>query len=164
MAFLHKLKQKIISYVFIVSKQPVLFRDLLRSNVLFNEGMYVDPSLLNFRKNIAHVYWIYAAVCTIILVPFVILSHTIFIEVDFHIYIIATVVATSTVVMGFDAFNIWLRKSITHRLIQEAWAIHFPYFPYEKYSKKVEDLYNQARKKEVPKVELERYILDNLVK
>ncbi|EKR7992625.1 hypothetical protein P9H63_000812, partial [Campylobacter fetus] len=46
---LEKLRKFIFKKLFIVSKQPVLFKDLLEANCLFNEGMLVDPSKLNFR-------------------------------------------------------------------------------------------------------------------
>ena len=45
------LRNTIIKNVFFVSKQPVLFRDLLEANALFNEGMLVDGAKLNFRFN-----------------------------------------------------------------------------------------------------------------
>ena len=38
------LKDRIIKNVFFVSKQPVLFRDLLEANALFNEGMLMEQS------------------------------------------------------------------------------------------------------------------------
>ena len=44
---------------------------------------------------------------------------------------------TALVFIGFDFFKVWARKSISHELIKKAWDIHFPYFPYEKYSQKI---------------------------
>lgn len=163
MSILKKLQDKIVDYVFTVSKQPVLFRDLLRANVLFNEHMHVDPALLNFRKNLAHVYVVYSIICVVFLLPLTVLVHTIFKDIDIHFTITGTVVATSAVFMGFDMFYMWIRKAITQKLIKTAWQNHFPYFPYEKYNEKVEYLYNKAKKEEVPKANLERFILDNLV-
>ncbi|NLY03426.1 MAG: hypothetical protein GXZ15_01070, partial [Campylobacter sp.] len=53
---------------------------------------------------------------------------------------------------------------LTRELIKKAWEIHFPYFSYEKYNKKVEEIYNEAAKKEISKRDLEQYVLDALVK
>ena len=43
------LKNLILKNIFVISKQPVLFRDLLEANCLFNEGMLIDPAKLNFK-------------------------------------------------------------------------------------------------------------------
>ena len=45
----HAFKNLILQNIFVVSKQPVLFRDLLEANCLFNEGMLIDPAKLNFK-------------------------------------------------------------------------------------------------------------------
>lgn len=43
------LKEFSLRFLFKVSEQPVLIRDLLEANALFNDGMLVDPSKLNFN-------------------------------------------------------------------------------------------------------------------
>ena len=57
---IEKIKQFMFKNLFVVSKQPVLFRDLLEANCLYNEGMLVDPSKLNFRYRHRRFYAIYA--------------------------------------------------------------------------------------------------------
>jgi hypothetical protein len=37
-----KIKQFIISYVYVISNQPVKLTELLMANELFNEGMHLD--------------------------------------------------------------------------------------------------------------------------
>lgn len=158
-----RIKEKILAYVFTLSKQPVLYRDLLRANALYNEGMHVDPAVLNFRADISNAYIIYSILCAIILVPIVAVSHAVLVNVDFHISIIGTIFATSCVFVGFQFFQDWLRDEMTARLIKKAWEIHFPHFSYEKYSKRVEALYNELKKNEIPTKEWEHYVLDRLV-
>jgi hypothetical protein len=63
------LRNTIIKNIFFVSKQPVLFRDLLEANALFNEGMLVDGAKLNFRFNHVKLYQIYALICFVVLFP-----------------------------------------------------------------------------------------------
>ena len=70
------LKDRIIKNVFFVSKQPVLFRDLLEANALFNEGMLIDGAKLNFRFNHIKLYQIYALICFVILFPLSIIDKT----------------------------------------------------------------------------------------
>ncbi|MBP3676221.1 MAG: hypothetical protein J6I71_07070, partial [Campylobacter sp.] len=62
-----------------------------------------------------------------------------------------------------DYFRIWTRRLISLELIRDAWKVHFPYFPYEKYSQKIEIIYNEAMKHEVSRKDLEKYVLDKLV-
>ncbi len=161
---LDKLRDKIINYVYIVSKHPVLYKDLLRANMLFNDGLYVDPALLNFRKNLKKAYISYALICLCLLLPLLLLTHTLFTKIDFHISIVGTIVATSAVFIGFNFYTVWLRVAITRKLIKKAWELHFPYFSYEKYSQKVELLYEQALKEEIPKARLEEFIFNRLAK
>ncbi|MSN96277.1 hypothetical protein F1B92_03560 [Campylobacter sp. FMV-PI01] len=158
-----KISDKIIRGMFFISKKPVLFRDLLEANASFNEGMLVDPAKLNFKFRYGKSYIIFGLLCLIILIPFLILTHGIFEKINFHISIIATIFITSCIFIGFDIFKAIARKYLTKKLIQEAWAIHFPFFPYEKYSSKVEEIYDEAIKKEISKRELEQYVLDKLV-
>ncbi|PSM51701.1 putative membrane protein [Campylobacter blaseri] len=157
------LKEKIIESMFAVSKKPVLFKDLLEANASFNEGMLVDPGKLNFKFRYGKSYMIFSVICFLVFIPFTILTHDFFQKIDFHISIIATILATSGVFVTFDIFKAWARKSLTKQLIKKAWENHLPFFPYEKYSTKVEEVYEEALKKELPKRDLEKYILDSLV-
>jgi len=163
MKTIQQLKEKILGYVFILSKQPVLYRDLLHANALYNEGMHIDPAVLNFRTNISNAYIIYAILCAIVLVPITALTHVVLVNVDFHISIIGTIFATSCVFVGFQFFQDWLRDEMTSRLIKQAWQIHFPHFSYEKYSEKVEAIYIDLKMNEIPTKEWEHYVLDRLV-
>ena len=84
-------------------------------------------------------------------------------KIDFHFSILFTIIATSAVFIGFDCFKAWARKKLTHELIKRAWANHFLYFPYEKYSRIVENIYNEALKNDVPRRDLEQYVLSKIV-
>ncbi|WP_169777123.1 hypothetical protein [Campylobacter mucosalis] len=158
-----KLKRYILDHIFVVSKQPVLFRDLLEANSLFNEGMLIDGSKLNFRFDYIRTYKIYTIICIIFLIPVLIFTHHFLSKIDPHISIIATMIVTSFIFLGFDMFKIWARKEISLELIKCAWAMHFPYFSYEKYSKKVDAIYTQAVKDDVSKKDLEQFVLEKLI-
>ncbi len=158
------LKNKIIDYVYVVSKQPVLYKDLLLANCLYNEGMNVDSGKLNFRMRLNRAYIAYGLLCFCVLTPLTLLTHAILTKLDFHLSIIGSIVATSCVCMGFGVFKQWIRKELTLRLIKQAWLVHFPYFPYEKYSQKIEIIYQKSVKEEILKKDLEKYVLDNILK
>lgn len=153
----------ILDNIFVVSKQPVLFRDLLEANSLFNEGMLVDPSKLNFKFRYFKTYLVYGLICAVISAVLIALTHRMFTRLDFHLSILSAIISTAVIFIGFDMFKIWTRKAISKKLIKEAWAVHFPYFPYEKYSTKVEMIYNEAVKNEITRKDLEKYVLEKLV-
>lgn len=156
-------KKIILNNMFIVSKQPVLFRDLLEANCLFNEGMLIDGAKLNFRFRHSKTYQIYAAICLVILLPLLIITHHFLAKADAHISILATTIVTSIVFIGFDMFKVWARKEMSGELIKRAWNVHFPYFTYEKYSTRVEEIYNEAIKNDISKKDLEQYVLEKLI-
>lgn len=160
---LDKIQNFIIKKVFVVSRQPVLLKDLLEANLLFNEGMHIDPAKLNFKFNYKNLYLIYSLFCFVIFWIIMIISHELFEKADFHFSVLATATMTSVVFIGFDFFRIWARKKISFIRIKEAWEIHFPYFPYEKYSKPVEKIYEEALKSEIHKKDLENFVLEKIV-
>lgn len=160
---MQKLKDYMIDKIFFISKQPVLFGDLLKANALFNEGMLVDPAKLNYRFRYGSLYGLYSVICVLILLLVIALLHEFLKEIDFHFSIICTALFTALVFLGFDAFKIWARREVSKRQIKSAWQLHFPYFTYEKYSQIIERIYNQAIQDEIPRGELEKYILDKLV-
>lgn len=48
---------KVLDYLYILSKQPILLRDLLDANRQYNEGMHVDPARLGFRLKLGRAYF-----------------------------------------------------------------------------------------------------------
>ena len=70
---------------------------------------------------------------------------------------------TACVFIGYDIFKVYTRKIISKRLIQKAWSLHFPYFAYEKYSVKACEFYKEALREEIPKANLEQYVLDKII-
>ena len=153
----------ILKNIFVISKQPVLFRDLLEANCLFNEGMLIDPSKLNFKFRHFNTYLVYGVICFIVSFILIALTLGLLEKMDFHLSIVSAVIATSAIFIGFDIFKIWARRCVSKRLIKEAWSVHFPYFSYEKYSAKVEMIYNEAMKNEISRKNLEQYVLERLV-
>lgn len=115
-----------LNFLFKISSQPVLLRDLLEANALFNEGMLIDPAKLNFRFKTLNTYVYYALVCVAILLPLLALTHYFFTKLDFHISILSAVLVTACVFIGYDLFKIYARKIVSKKLIEKAWQNHFP--------------------------------------
>ncbi|HIP29760.1 MAG TPA: hypothetical protein EYG93_11005 [Sulfurospirillum arcachonense] len=157
------IKEKIINYVYTVSNQPVIFRDLLSANSHYNEKMYVDPGKLGFRMSIVKAYISYLILCGLAIIPLIGITHYFLKNMNFHFSVLGAVLVTSAVFIGFGLFRSWIRDAITLKLIKKAWLVHFPYFAYDKYSKKVEDIYNNSLKSEIQKKDLQLYVMDKLV-
>lgn len=156
------LKDRVLNYIYYVSKKPILLRDLLMANRQYNEGMYVDPVTLGFRLRLARAYLVYILIVLAILIPLSIATHTLLANIDSHISILGAMLITAIIFIGFNFFKARMRDSITLFQIKTSWKIHFPLFSYDEYSTKVEEIFEQALREEVSKRDLKRYILDNL--
>ena len=157
-----KFRKKILYFVFKVSNQPIRFKDLLVANAYHNEGMHVDPEKLGFRMVIKNAYIVYAIMCAVVLVPLLAITHALLEKLDLHASIIGSVLITSAFFIGFQYFHATIKDKMAKKRIKEAWKIHFPYFSYEKYNKKVEEIFNEAMKKEIKKNDLQSYIMSRL--
>lgn len=156
------IKDKILNYIYIISKQPILLRDLLLANRQYKEGMHVDPAKLGFRLKLTRAYIVYTGLILGILIPVSGLTHKPLANIDSHISIIGAVIITASIFIGFNFFRAKMRDLITIELIKKSWKLHFPYFSYEEYSEKIEEIFERSLKEEISKRELEKYILDNL--
>lgn len=157
------IKDKVLDYLYTLSKQPILLRDLLDANRQYNEGMHVDPGKLGFRLKLGRAYFLYIMIVLAIIVPISAIMHKPLANIDPHISIIGAMIITAAIFIGFNFFRAKLRDEITKRQIKKSWKLRFPYFLYEEYNEKIEQIYEQAIKEEIAKKDLERYILDNLV-
>lgn len=157
-------KNKIIDYVFITSKQPVLLKDLLIANDLYIEKMRVDASKLGFRLDIGKAYKAFAALSLVFVLPVALVAHMLLARIDSHASIIVSILLTALIFIYFNIFREKLVDEMTIMRIKKAWKNHFPYFSYVEYHEKVARIYEKAEKAEIPKKELEIYILDHLSK
>lgn len=156
------LKDKILDYIYITSNQPMLLKDLLDANRQYNQGMHVDPGKIGFRLKLGRAYLIYLYIVLAIIIPVSALTHKPLANIDPHISIIGAMIITAIIFIGFNFFRAKMRDYITLRLIKKSWELRFPYFSYEDYSKKINEIYEQSIKDEVSKRDLEKYILDKL--
>ncbi|MCK5111762.1 MAG: hypothetical protein KAQ94_09600 [Arcobacteraceae bacterium] len=156
------LKEKLISYIYNVSKQPVKFATLLEANQLFNEGMKLDGTILGFRLRLARAYVVFIILAHILIAPIALITHSFFSLLDCHASIIIAVFFTAWLFGIFSFFKEWTRDSVTRKRIKDAWALQFPYFPYDEYNKSINDIYEEAQKEDVQRKDLEQYILDKL--
>ncbi|EAI0060786.1 hypothetical protein E0R90_03635, partial [Campylobacter coli] len=110
-----KFKDFSCNFLFKISDQPVLLRDLLEANALFNDGMLVDPSKLNFNFKILNSYIYFGIFCALVLLPLLLITHYLFTRLDFHISIISAVAVTACVFISYDIFKVYARKMISKK-------------------------------------------------
>jgi hypothetical protein len=158
------IKDKILEYVYTISKQPILLKDLLVANRQHNDGMHVDPAKLGFRIRLIRAYQVYIGIVLAILIPISLLTHKPLAKIDAHISILGAMAITAAIFIGFNFFRDRMRDTMTKELIKRSWKLHFPFFSYEEYSTKINEIFEKAMREEVSKRDLEKYILENLSK
>lgn len=157
------LNEKIINYIFTTSKEPVLYHDLLAANKAHNEGLRIESVKLGFRLNLTRAYIAFAILSAMLIIPFSVITHPLFKNIDSHFSIVAAIILTAFYFMAFNIFRDRMIDVMSKRRIIKAWSLHFPHFAYEKHHKTVSSLYTHALKTDLPKREMERYILENLI-
>ncbi len=158
------IKNKLLEYVYTISKQPILLKDLLVANRQHNDGMHVDPAKLGFRIRLIRAYIVYIGIVLAIIVPISLLTHKPLAKIDPHISILGAMVITAVIFIGFNFFRDKMRDTMTKELIIRSWKLHFPFFSYEEYSSKIDEIFEKAMREEISKRDLEKYILENLSK
>lgn len=121
-------KEFSLRFLFKVSEQPVLAKDLLEANALFNDGMLVDPSKLNFNFKILNSYIYYGVFCAVVLLPLLLITHYFLTKLDFHISIVSAVMVTACVFIGYDIFKVYTRKIISKKNNTKSLGFAFPLF------------------------------------
>jgi len=156
------LKDKIIQYIYNISKQPVKFATLLEANQLFNEGMKLDGTILGFRLRLGRAYIIFLILAHIMIIPIALILHKLFTILDCHASILLAVFFTALLFGIFSFFKEWTRDGVTQLRIKQAWALQFPYFPYDEYNEEISEIFESAQKEDIARKDLEAYILDKL--
>jgi hypothetical protein len=159
-----KLKKMIISYVYIISHQPVKLQDLLMANQFVSEGIHLDGDKLGFRLKLGKAYLVFLVLVNIVLLPLSLVGHMIFRMADCHISIFVAIFMTGIIFAFFGIFRDWLTDEVAKTRIKMMWNLHFPLFKYEDYSQEINQIYLKSIEENIKKQDLERYILDNLSK
>ncbi|MGE4398439.1 MAG: hypothetical protein AB7D29_02855 [Campylobacterales bacterium] len=154
---------KLVPFVFIVSRNPVLFHDLLDANRQIKDNMTPNGAALGYKIHTKNMFAAFLFLVHIFFIfPAVGILHEAFVKMDCHLSIISAVVFTGLFFVSYSIFKEYLIERISLKRIREAWSLHFPLFDYETYGSKVADIYNEAIKKKVPRGELEFFVMSKL--
>jgi hypothetical protein len=155
--------KKIIPYVFSLSDGPMLFRDLLKTNKMYQEGLKLEGKIPGFRLSIGRSYLVFIALWHLILLPASALLHTVLAKIDCHLLILMAILFTGMFFATYAIFKEYLIDTVALRIIKTAWENHFPHFDYNMHAKEVAKIYSEALEKEIPHKNMQLYILDKLV-
>lgn len=158
------IKKRLINILYIKSSQPVHFEELLKANLILQEGIIPSERLLKYRVLLGRAYLSFIILTHIFIIPTVGLMHDTFASMDCHLSIILAVAFTGVFFATFTIYKEWLYETISKVIIQDAWKLHFPHFDYRSHKKKVALLYDETLRKKIPKHEVQMYILDSLAK
>jgi hypothetical protein len=155
--------EKIIPYAFSLSEEPMLFRDLLKTNKMYQDGLKLEGKIPGFRLSIGRSYLVFIALWHLILLPASALFHTVLAKIDCHLLILMAVLFTGMFFATYAIFKEYLIDTVALKIIKNGWENHFPHFDYALHAKEVAKIYSEAMEKEVPHKNLQLYILDKLV-
>lgn len=154
---------KIIPYVFSYPKHPMRFMELLKANKAFIDGLNPTMTIPGIRLSILRLYIVCFVLWNIVLIPLSLIFHPFLKKIDCHISIILAIVFTLLFFGTLQIFKHWLIERVAQKIIKRAWKNHFQYFDYDKYRYKVAELYAEAVDKDIPKRQMERFVMDRLV-
>lgn len=156
-------QSKILPFTFKVSEQPMLFKELMHANMIYNDGMNLEYNMKGFRVRLGRIYFVFFLLWLSLLTPPSLIFHTLLAKIDCHALILSSIVFTVLFFSTFALFKTWLIELISKQIITQAWKNHFPHFDYEKNSKKVSKFYAQAIESGVTNKDLQLHIITKMV-
>ena len=154
---------KILPFVFKISEQPMLFKELMHANKIYNDGMNLEYNMKGFRTRLGRMYFVYFTLVILLATPPSVIFHTQLAKIDCHALIILSIIFTILLFSSFTLFKSWLIEQVSKKLIQGAWKNHFPHFDYFKNSQKVSNIYAEAIESGIQNKDLQRYIITKMV-
>jgi hypothetical protein len=155
---------KMLSYLFVTSRDQMKFEQFLEANQYYDDGLLVNPKRFGFRLRLGRAYLFYLLLIHIFIIPMVGIFHTFFAKMDCHFSILLVMVATWLFFILFTIFKEWLYEVMTLNRIKKAWSLHLPLFDYDKYHLQVSMIYSESQKQSISKNSLQMFVLDALSK
>lgn len=153
----------IVPYVFAKNDEPLLFRELLKANKMYDDGLNLEGKIPGTRIQIGRNILVFLVIWNIFLLPVSIIFHKLLAKIDCHILIITSVIFTGLFFATYSIFKSWMIDHVALKTIKEAWHNHYPHFAYDKHHRQVSRLYGKALDKELPNKEIQLYILDHMI-
>ena len=156
------INNRIVPYVFKVSQVPMRFKELLKANKVYHDGMNIENNIHGFRMRLGRAYLVFLSLWLVALVVVTIVFHGLLAKVNCHALIIMTAVITGGFFITFSMFKESLIDRMAQQFIRKSWNRHLGLFDYDEKSKDVAHFYGEALEKEIPIGDLQRFIFDKL--
>lgn len=152
----------IIPYVFKVNPMPLRFKELLATNMIFQNGMNVEQSLQGIRLRLGRTYLVFFVLWLLFLTPLSLLLHHILAKIDCHALILSSMILTGAFFITFSLFKEFLIERKVELMIRRAWKRHLALFDYHTQARDLADYYAQAIEEEISIGNLQQFIFDKL--
>jgi hypothetical protein len=153
---------RILPYVFISSRHSFRFDELLQANQYHDDGLLIDPKRFGFRLKLGRAYITYIILLHVVILPILAIFHSALVHLDCHVSILLVMLFTWVFFALFTIYKEWLYELMAMVKITNAWELHLPLFDYIAHHEEVADIYSKAIKLNIPKNDLEMFVLDNL--
>ena len=154
--------EKLLPFLFMQPTHPMRFNELMKANKLLVDSMLLEGSIPGVKLRLGRVYIFMIFVWNVVLLPLSLLFHKFLVKIDCHIAILTAVFFTLLFFGILSIFKQWAMEEMASKLIKKAWSIHFPYYDYETFYKKVAKFYTDALEKGVTGANVEMYIMNAL--
>ena len=156
--------RKLLPFMFKLSEQPMLYRELLKANKTFDDGMRLEGRIPGMRVRVGRAILVFALLWHIFFIlPGMGLFHHDLMKMDCHLAIILAVLFTGFFFASYFILKEWIIERMAELQIRNAWKNHFAHFDYDLHHMEVTALYSKAIEAEVPHKELQLYILNGLI-
>ncbi len=158
-----KLTEWIINFAFEKPKYPMRFRELMEANRIFVDNLDVKliPGIKFCRLKLYLVYFIF---WNLVVIPLALIFHAFLAKLDCHVSIILAIIFTLLFFGTYKIFEEHIKKEAAKRLILSAWQKYLPHFDYDKHHEEVAQIYKEALDRDIPKKDIERFVIDRLIK
>lgn len=157
------IQTKIIPFVFKISEQPMLFKELMHANKIYNDGMNLEYNMKGFRTRLGRMYLVYFLIVLLIATPVSFIFHKELAKIDCHVLIVSSIIFTILLFSTFALFKEWLIEIVSTQLIVGAWKNHFPHFDYKSNRQKVSSIYARALESGIQSKDMQHHIITKMV-
>ncbi len=157
------MQEKIIPYIFTLSDSPMLLRELLHTNKMYQDGLKLEGNVPGFRLSVGKSYIVFIALWHAIIILPAVLFHAKLAKLDCHLLMIMAILFTGMFFATYAIFKEYLIDTVSLKIIKKGWENHFPHFDYGRHAKEVAMIYADAIEKEIPHKNMQLYILEKLV-
>ena len=159
------IENRLLPVMFKLSEEPMLYRELLHANRLYDQGYKLEGNISGMRIRVGRTILIFAILWHIaFILPGMALYHHELAKMDCHLGIILAVVFTGFFFSSYFVFKEWAIERMAQQQIRKAWKNHFTHFDYKLHHREVAALYSKALEDEIPTKELQLYILNNMIR